>query len=226
MATESQLDANRQNAAHSSGPATTTGKATSSRNALTFGLYTRQDYVTFEEQDSYKEFCTTMYSELSPATLLEQSLAADITGASWRLRRCSAAEGEIASTLAYDPLLDERSEKNRRSIDRARAAAHSILHRSINQLRRLRTERKNGFVFANKEIGRQPAEIEEIRAAIESPPDLASFCKTRVSASAPVVRKPEPPRNAPCPCGSGLKYKFCCFRTGPGWAAPDVKKAA
>jgi hypothetical protein len=241
MATESQINANRQNAAHSSGPSTTTGKATSSRNALTFGLYTREDYFTFEEQDIYKEFCKTMYSELSPATLIEQSLTAEITGATWRLRRCSAVEGEIASTrrasedgtarpyrhddeprsaaACQDPLLDERSEKTFRSIDRARAS--------------------NGFVFSNREIGRQRAE--EIRTAIEprpigqalSPPSSlrrsgqsASFCKTRATAPAPVLPKPEPPRNSPCPCGSGLKYKYCCLRTGPGWAAPDVTKAA
>jgi hypothetical protein len=184
-----------------------------------------------------------MYSELAPVTLIEQSLTAEITGATWRLRRCSAVEGEIASTLAYDPMLDERSEKSRRSIDRARASAHSLLHRSINQLRKLQTERTNGFAFSNSEIGRRQAE--EIRAAIEPSPDVikaiddqlesirlrqivnsASFCKNRAAAPAPVVRKPEPPRNSPCPCGSGLKYKFCCLRTGPAWAASNTQKAA
>ena len=33
------------------------------------------------------------------------------------------------------------------------------------------------------------------------------------SANAPVVRKSEKiSRNAPCPCGSGKKYKYCCGR--------------
>jgi hypothetical protein len=249
MATESQINANRQNAAHSSGPATITGKATSSRNALTFGLYTREDFVMFEERDIYQEFCGTMYSELAPVTLIEQSLTAEITGATWRLRRCSAVEGEIASTLAYDPLLDERSEKTRRSIDRARASAHSLLHRSINQLRKIQTGRAIGFELSAKETPPAPAPkiptIEEIRAAIEPPPEVikaiddqlesirlrqivnsASFCKNRAAAPAPVLPKPEPPRNSQCPCGSGLKYKFCCLRTGPAWAASDVTKAA
>jgi hypothetical protein len=271
MATESQINANRQNAAHSSGPATTTGKATSSRNALTFGLYTREDYFTFEEQDLYKEFCQTMYFELSPATLVEQSLTAEITGATWRLRRCSAVEGEIARTrrasedgtarpyrhddepqsaaACQDPLLDERSEKTRRSIDRARASAHSLLHRSINQLRKIQTNRAVGFELSAKETPPAPTPkiptIEEIRAAIEPPLEVikaiddqlesirltqminsASFCKQRAAAPTPIVRKPEPPRNCPCPCGSGLKYKYCCLRTGPAWAASDVTKAA
>jgi len=30
----------------------------------------------------------------------------------------------------------------------------------------------------------------------------------------PVIKK-KPARNAPCPCGSGKKYKYCCGRSGP-----------
>jgi hypothetical protein len=32
---------------------------------------------------------------------------------------------------------------------------------------------------------------------------------------------PKVSRNAPCPCGSGKKYKKCCLRAGDGTAAPD-----
>lgn len=31
----------------------------------------------------------------------------------------------------------------------------------------------------------------------------------------PVINKPKIPRNAPCPCGSGKKYKYCCGQSGP-----------
>lgn len=35
-----------------------------------------------------------------------------------------------------------------------------------------------------------------------------------------VVRsEPKPGMNQPCPCGSGRKYKRCCWRQGPGLAA-------
>jgi len=162
MTTDSRLHANRQNATHSTGPLTEAGKAASSRNALTMGLYTRSDYVKPEERDLYKEFCETMYDQLNPAGLLEESFVSEITGATWRLRRCSNVEGELADYAPCDPMLDELfedgtarpyphegsaqtaafgREKTRRSIERARAAAHSLLHRSINQLRKLQTER-------------------------------------------------------------------------------------
>jgi hypothetical protein len=141
MTTQAQIDANRQNAQHSTGPRTGAGKATASRNALTLGLCTRADYVKPEERDLYKEFCETMYRELNPATLLEESFVSEITGATWRLRRCTAAEGELADCATQDPMLDGATEKTCRSIERARAAAHSSLNRSINQLRKLQTER-------------------------------------------------------------------------------------
>jgi hypothetical protein len=134
MTTESKLNANRQNATHSTGPRTEAGKAASSRNAVTMGLYTRSDYVKPEERDLYKEFCETMYDQLNPASLLEESFVSEITGATWRLRRCSAAEAELGD-------FDAATDKTRRSIERARAGANSLLHRGINQLRKLQTER-------------------------------------------------------------------------------------
>src|SRR5271165_2043085 len=141
MATESQINANRANAEHSTGPRTEAGKSNSSQNHLTQGLYTRQDYVKPDERDLYKHFWETMHAELNPTNVLEESLASEITGATWRLRRCSNVEGELADYVLQDPMLDEKSEKTRRSIERARASAHSILHRSINQLRKIQTDR-------------------------------------------------------------------------------------
>jgi hypothetical protein len=215
MATISQIHANRENATRSTGPKTETGKLTASRNHLTLGLYTRADYVKPEERDIYKEFCETMLAELEPATLLEQSLAAEITGATWRLRRCSAAEAELADYALTDPLLDETKEKTIRGIERARASAHSILHRSINQLRKLQTCRESFAPPAEPEIQIPETELPaELPAEPRHPaPDkLASNCK--------------PGRNTPCPCGSGRKYKVCCLRTGPAWSATDRNKAA
>ena len=165
MSTEAQINANRQNARHSTGPVTESGKANSSRNALTLGLYTRQDYVKHEERDLYKEFCDTMYLELDPAGLLEQTLASEITGASWRLRRCSAAEAELADYAEQDPLLDESTDKTRRSIDRARASAHSILHRCLNQLRKLKSEEKRKVRQAERE---EVAETDAVADAFEA----------------------------------------------------------
>ena len=145
MATEAQINANRENAQYSTGPRTEDGKARSSRNHLSIGLYTRVDFVHPDERDFYREFCQKMYFELAPEGVLEETLVASITGASWRLRRCDLADGELADYAEFDPLLDEATEKKRRSIERARTSAQAILHRCINQLRKLQTERQIRF---------------------------------------------------------------------------------
>jgi hypothetical protein len=245
MPTLPQFAANRENAQHSTGPVTETGKQASSRNAVTLGLYTRRDHIKPGEEDLYREFRETLQTELAPKTVLEQSLTAEITSALWRLRLCAEAESELIS-------FDDETDKTRRSIERARAAAQSVLHRSINQLRRLQTERHTSFELMGGRTARDrgladlaqvfkamaksapqpPAQPEpdprqaRIDAQIESimdadypmpdlnfepaprptladlDPELASFCKP---ASAT-------PRNAPCPCKSGQKFKRCCGR--------------
>lgn len=64
------------------------------------------------------------------------------------------------------------------------------------------------------------------------PPVPNSFCKTESSPAETnsfcETPAPEPGRNAPCPCGSGQKYKKCCARSGKGWPskAPVAEKQA
>ena len=141
MSTEAQIKANQANAAKRTGPTSEAGRAASAQNHLLYGLFTRLDYVEPEERDIYKIFYETMFADLGPVTTLEQSYANEIAGATWRLRRCSAVEGKLADYQTQDPLLEEKSEKTIRSIERARASAHSLLNRSINNLRKLQTER-------------------------------------------------------------------------------------
>ena len=141
MSTQSQIDANRINASKSTGPSSSEGKFASAKNALIAGLYTTHDFVLPDEASLYKDFFDTMFQELSPAGLLENTLANQIAGAAWRLRRCDLADSDIASHTPLEPLLDTMNEKQIRSIERARAAAQSTLHRSLNQLRKIQTER-------------------------------------------------------------------------------------
>ena len=84
-----------------------------------------------------------MFADPGPVTTLEQFYVKVIAGAAWRLRRCSQVEGELADYRDQGPLFDEKAEKIIRSIERARAAAHAVMNRSINQLRKIQTERIN-----------------------------------------------------------------------------------
>ena len=141
MATEAQFNANRENAQKSTGARTPGGHYASSRNAVTYGLYTQSDFVLPEEAEIYNMFCVNMQGSCNAVDALEELLAAEITGAAWRLRRCNLVDGDIAQYSTLDPLLDATLEKQIRSIERARAHSTSIFHRGLNRLRKLQKDR-------------------------------------------------------------------------------------
>ncbi|HKD09749.1 MAG TPA: SEC-C metal-binding domain-containing protein [Bryobacteraceae bacterium] len=198
------------------GPRTAEGKARSSQNATKIGLYTARDFIRPGEEDEYILGFNNLIAELDPQTPLEYVFTTEIMSANWRLRRCRVIEADLA-------LLPEPDEKAQRSVDRARSQSHSILRRSLAELRKLQTERA---IRAHVDIGAAGlAETQKILQAMKSAPEDAasasSFCQPGPSdAAAPSsfckptptapIRVNKTPRNAPCPCRSGRKYKKCC----------------
>jgi hypothetical protein len=127
----------------SSGPRTEEGKSRSSRNSLKFGLFTAHNFIRGGEEEEYADTFTTLMSELTPENSVEETFALEIMGATWRLRRCRLVEeafGDIED-LDFDPMVDERTEKQQKSVDRARAQSHLILRRSLDELRKLQKGR-------------------------------------------------------------------------------------
>jgi hypothetical protein len=186
MATEAQFKANRENATHSTGPRTESGRATSSLNHLTYGLYTRQDFVRPEERDEYDIFVHNFYNELKPIGLLEDTLACEIVSASWRLKRCSQAE----SKLDFEDF-SEATDKTRRSIERARSAAQLALNRALTQLKKLQKDRP---VLPNEE-----AELRDMERDLEK--DLNQVLSSIMSDPGPsweeIMDSPKPPASSP-----------------------------
>jgi hypothetical protein len=224
MATDAQIAANRTNAQASCGPITAEGKARASRNALSSGLYSQADFVLPDEHAIYAEFCANFQSDLVPEGAVEQTLAAEIIHAAWRLRRCSAVEAGM--TCEVDPMLDPETAKIQQAVDRARTQAHRAFNRAIAELRRLQTERQfraeflpedfdteNLGLVSYKEIA--PALRKLSRAEEQTSMDQAmNQMMAQINRPLPTL----PPeklgsfcaRNAPCTCGSGIKYKRCC----------------
>jgi hypothetical protein len=216
MATEAQIKANRLNAQHSTGPRTLEGKVAASRNALTSGLHTRRDYVRPEEQAFYELFIRTFGDELDPRGLLEAAVAEEIASATWRLRLCGQAEARLGD-------FDDATDKQRRSIERARSASHSVLHRNINQLRKLRTERpvKAPYVPDPALTAAEQA-IDSIMNCPEPDWNAIDRRNAEEKLASNCTAAPQTPRNAPCPCRSGEKFKRCCGKSAP----PVLGKAA
>src|SRR5450432_1563645 len=115
----------------------------SSRNAIRTGLYSARDFILPGEEEEYAQTLIQLMDELTPDGTIEQPFATEIMGATWRLRRCRLVEEAFSSIedLDFDPMMDERTEKQQKSVDRARAQSHLILRRSIAELRNLQTGR-------------------------------------------------------------------------------------
>jgi hypothetical protein len=130
MASAAQFEANRLNAALSTGPTSSEGKAQSSRNRLKFGLFSTQNCVRPEETAEYTRLSKALWKDLNPVGPVEQMLAVEIVRATWRLHRCTVAEAE-----------DGNHPVTQASVDRARASAHASMHRLLNDLRQFQSDR-------------------------------------------------------------------------------------
>jgi len=189
------------------GPRTEAGKSKSSRNAIRTGLYAARDFIRPEEEEEYAQTLIKLMDELTPENSVEQTFATEIMGATWRLRRCRLVEESFSflDDLNFDPMIDERTEKQQKSVDRARAQSHLILRRSLDELRKLQKGRTIKEQIADQFPTPKPAptsdaapgNMDALMALSES--QLAqrfretgfdSFCN-------PATPRPTPPEPAP-----------------------------
>ena len=221
MSTEAQIAANRRNAEASTGPRTAEGKARVSRNSTTFGLYSAGDVVRPEEESLYQAFCEDFQQQLVPQGAMETTLAAEIVHAAWRLRRCAAAESALETQSGLDPMLDPATAAAWNSIDRARTQALRHFQRATAELRRLQTERQarndKGFEKdPQKDLARSLTA--DVRPQLLQNKLLPSNPTKQTQSEPPETASI--PRGAPCPCGSGAKYKRCCGTNAPAVLSP------
>jgi hypothetical protein len=158
MATESQINANRENAKASTGPKTEEGKAKSSRNNTKFGLFATNNCVQPEEKEAYENFCSALWTTLAPADPVEEVTAAEFVRNAWRLRRCAMAEetlGEIVARFqasqnkkretdhpAADPMIYPNYLPAQTAIDRARTSAQTGMRRAKADLDKMQAARR------------------------------------------------------------------------------------
>ncbi|MGH6999921.1 MAG: hypothetical protein ACREEA_00225 [Stellaceae bacterium] len=95
MASETQIAANRRNAAKSTGPRTAEGKAVVRRNALRHGLTARQVIISGEGFADFARFHAELWAALAPADAVEETLAERVVLCAWRLRRMGRIEAAL-----------------------------------------------------------------------------------------------------------------------------------
>lgn len=106
MTTTKQAEANRRNAAHSTGPRSEEGKKKSAMNALTHGMTAESPVLPTEDSGRFDALRSRMIKDLAPKGALEEQLAEEIVDLTWRLTRARTLEqGVLAGGVAS---VDER----------------------------------------------------------------------------------------------------------------------
>jgi hypothetical protein len=99
MATQAQINANRQNAQKSTGPKTDEGKAAVSQNAVKHGLFAVQDVLSVENQAEFDLMREQLLAELAPIGVVESLLAQRAVSLAWRLKRAERMQNETIERL-------------------------------------------------------------------------------------------------------------------------------
>lgn len=94
MSSLAKLEANRRNAALSTGPRTTEGKAVVARNATTHGIFAAVPVLPGESPEAWADHRHGVVQSLAPVGLLELNLAERAALILWRLQRLARYEAE------------------------------------------------------------------------------------------------------------------------------------
>src|SRR6266404_3422846 len=109
MLTDRKIEANRQNAQHSTGPSTPEGKAAVRLNGLKHGLCAETIVVPGEDPAQFEAMLNAYRAEYQPATPSAEFLVRQVAMADWRLMRLHRVEAAF-HTFRHKELSDTRRE--------------------------------------------------------------------------------------------------------------------
>jgi hypothetical protein len=96
MATKKQLNANKKNAARSTGPRTPDGKAKVAQNAVKHGMTAASPVILgLEREEDWQDFCDGVLADLAPEGRIEVVLAQRVAQLLWRLQRVTNYEAGV-----------------------------------------------------------------------------------------------------------------------------------
>ena len=198
MASPLQVEANRRNSLHSTGPRTPEGKAVSRFNALKSGIHAEAQIIPGEDPAELEALSAGYYEQFHPASPIQCFLVDTLVHADWQLRRMRRLEAQLWTSQlseikedaplgrAYVQSLDAFTRLQRR-ID----ATERSYYRALKQLLEVASAISS------------PADPEPIETP-PLPPDLASFRQpvapailspaSALSASPPYPESPDPPQ--------------------------------
>lgn len=177
---DARLRANRLNARKSTGPRTPDGKARSSKNAITHGVFAEAICIDGEDEIAYRQFRISIFRRTDPRDALELQFVEQIIRAGWKLRRLQGAEMEIY----IDRLMELQEARPQESIGPGYVLGSliwdspefgkvqlyeqrliNVMHRATEQLRKLRKDGQAGCIsdFAGELIKAEEQEMDEMQ---------------------------------------------------------------
>jgi hypothetical protein len=155
MATEAQMDANRENAKKSTGPRSPEGKAASSRNGLAHGLCAEKLFLPGQNPGGFLFLLQDLESRFRPVGDTENKLVVRIAAAQWRLDCALPVEAQIyrerfhelaadqpeADLMGRAFLLDCQGPNALSKLTRYEASLERSIDRCLRQLQKLQKAR-------------------------------------------------------------------------------------
>src|SRR5207237_4603669 len=92
MTSLKQIEANRRNARHSTGPITEEGKLRSRRNAVRHGLTAETVIGALEDAEDYRAFEAAVIGDYEAQSAVERELVLRLASLLWRIRRATTME--------------------------------------------------------------------------------------------------------------------------------------
>ena len=100
MSTPNRVEINRENAQHSTGPKTRSGKLKCSLNALRHGLTGQMVVMPTEDLAAYQRHVQALVDEYRPQGATETLLVQALADSSWRLNRAASMEANFLTLFA------------------------------------------------------------------------------------------------------------------------------
>ena len=177
MSTDNQIQANRQNALHSTGPRTEEGKAASSKNASKHTLTSKYLIILPGQEEAFAELESGLRAKLRPQGTLEEVLYKRIVECSWNLERCRNAEQQVLAQIGnfgIDPLASLGYDDRLDRIHRYAKDYENSLHKNMRELGKLQSETH----YRLEIFPIEPEEIEDNPECIAGTPHaLSQVCQ-------------------------------------------------
>jgi hypothetical protein len=157
MATDKQIEANRQNAQKSTGPKTEEGRAAVRLNGLKHGLTAQTLVLPGENEADFQDLLNSYTAEHEPVTPTENALVTQLVMATWRMRRLYHMEAgyyayklKALSDTGTRHNLDDSgrlgmvadcSKDTLTTLNRQEARLERSFYKALQELQRLRAQR-------------------------------------------------------------------------------------